>query len=116
MQYAYTAQASFDATHKSWFPPRCEELHGHRFTLSATAMFEEMDNGVPRGVVGIEKALDLLALEFDHKRLDDMLPGEVDTLNRMAAYFWERLAAQFSTLYEVKVADGKAGCGAIRKI
>jgi len=116
MQYAYVVSNTFDATHTSWFPARCTLLHGHRFTVRVTAMFEELDNGVVRGVDQLEERVAGLCAELDDRDLSEMIPGDEHTLNRIAAYLWERLAREFKTLYEVEVCDGKAACGAILKL
>lgn len=104
MRYLIVAQSSFSSTHRASTPPRCaEHEHGHDFLLRATASHEEVDEGAPRGTHSLQAAVQRLASEFDHRTLRKMALIEDPTHVNLAAYFFERLSAEFKGLTRVEV-------------
>lgn len=116
MQYTYTARATFETTHRAYYPGRCNLEHGHKFALTASVRFDQVDKGIPRGTFGLDEKVEWLAKEFDHRNLEVQMPGDSElgfTVVQLAAYFWERLAGEFKNLYEVSVDDGSGACGTV---
>lgn len=104
MLYSITAQATFDTTHQASSPSSCaEHLHGHTFLLRATTSHEELDQGIPRGAVDFQRAVQSLAREFDHRTLKTMALVEDPTHVNLAAYCFERLSAEYKGLRRVEV-------------
>jgi 6-pyruvoyl-tetrahydropterin synthase len=82
-------------------------LHGHDFEVDAGAIHDLLDDGVPRGCRGFDSALQAICDELDERPLDQMAPGINQTHTGIAAYIFERLAAQYAGLSFVTVSDGR---------
>jgi len=82
-------------------------LHGHDFTVTAEATHDLLDDGVPRGCRGFDSAIRSICDELDERPLDQMAPGINQTHTGIAAYIFERLAAQYAGLSFVTVSDGR---------
>ena len=106
MLYSLTAQATFEADHRALHPLRCQMVHGHHFTITASISHEELDEGMPRGSQALESYLGAVAKEFDGRPLEEMMPDRSHTLPHLAAYVFERLAPTFKGLVLVSVSDG----------
>ena len=106
-RWSITAVASFEASHRLIGSERCFRDHGHHWTAEITVTAPEMErDGIPRGAEGLEKAWDTLMLEFDHRPLNDMLPGVVSTPLGLANYLFERITAEYPGTSVVRVSDG----------
>jgi 6-pyruvoyl-tetrahydropterin synthase len=107
LRYTVRAVAHFSTTHKADEPLRCHFLHGHDFEVTAEVTHDLLDDGVPRGARGFDLALAAICDELDERPLDEMAPGINRTHTGIAAYIFERLAAQYAGLSSVSVDDGR---------
>lgn len=97
VDYAFTAKASFDASHTVPGYPGCSALHGHtwRVSVSVGGPLEPDENGLRRVALSdsLENDLRRLMEELDERDLVAMLPGVVTTPEGVAAWILERLPA-----------------------
>ena len=80
-RWSITAVATFEASHRLQGSARCFRDHGHHWTAEVTVTAPEMErDGIPRGAEGLEAAWNGLIDELDHRPLDEMLPGVVNSV------------------------------------
>ena len=103
MLYALSATASFEASHVIAGHELCGRQHGHSWHVTAQVAHEEMDGGYPRGSQPLRESLALLSFELAGRDLDKMLPDFEATPTALAAWFFERLAADYKGLTRVEV-------------
>lgn len=103
MEFKFTAEKSFDASHTEENCPLGPRLHGHRWRVSAshTARFDLNKGRLSPSTL----PYDLIQLlgEVNGRDLNEMLPGTHTMPENIAAWVMERLSLQHRTLYKVKV-------------
>jgi 6-pyruvoyltetrahydropterin/6-carboxytetrahydropterin synthase len=110
--YEITKSAGFDAAHNLPDAPKAHyrRLHGHSFRVEATVRGEA---GGPVGWVSdlgeLDQALAAIAAELDHGVLNETPGLESPTLERLCAYFAERLKPGFPGLARVVVSRPTVG-------
>jgi len=100
-------QLAFAAAHTVDSPRAgCPGLHGHSYRLRVTAEGEiDPGSGTVVDIPRVERLLkELVYARLDHGRLDDHLANP--TLERLASYLFEMLAAAVPEIVEVRVDDG----------
>ena len=114
--YEIFKQFSFDAAHH--LAPNvgeahpCSRLHGHSFSVTITLRGEPDPKN--RWIVDfyvLQKALDRVHGELDHRFLNEIKGLEVPTLENICYWIWQKLKADFPQLYRVAVARGTLGEG-----
>lgn len=114
MLYSVSSTLRFDASHSIPAHPLCSRTHGHTWTVTAHVSHEEMDHGLPRGGDDLQGWLRLIVDELDNRDLDVMLPFRSYPTS-VAAWFFERLSAQFPGLTRVEVCHRHEG-GSVSRI
>ncbi len=104
--------ALFDAAHSLPEGPAGEyrRIHGHSFRVEATVrgpLQEPMGWVVDLGA--LDRTLKAVALELDHGLLNEKPGLESPTLERLCAYFAERLSGAFPGLSQVVVSRPTLG-------
>jgi 6-pyruvoyl-tetrahydropterin synthase len=103
MEFNFTAERVFDASHEEEFCPFGARLHGHRWKVSASihSRFDPLKGRLIPQTLGVD-LLNLLT-EVHGRHLNEMLPGTHTMPENIAAWVMERLSLQYRTLYKVKV-------------
>ena len=103
MEFKFTAERWFDASHEEEGCSYGPRLHGHRWKVSASihARFDPLKGRLAAQLLGGD--LSNLMLELNGRHLNDMLPGTHTMAENVAAWVMERLSLQYKTLYKVKV-------------
>jgi 6-pyruvoyltetrahydropterin/6-carboxytetrahydropterin synthase len=91
---------------------KCRQMHGHSFKVEIT-IEGEVDESI--GWIYdhkvISEAMDPLIDQLDHAYLNDIEGLESPTIERLAAWFWRRLAPQLPGLAEIVIHETpKARC------
>jgi len=103
MEFAFTAETSFSASHEEEYCSLGPRLHGHRWRVSASiqSRFDPIKGRLaPQSLLA---DLSGVLAELDGRHLNDMLPGTHTTPENIGAWVIERLSLQYRTLYKVKV-------------
>jgi 6-pyruvoyl-tetrahydropterin synthase len=103
MEFNFTAERVFDASHEEEFCPFGARLHGHRWKVSTSihSRFDPLKGRLIPQSLGTD-LLNLLT-EVHGRHLNEMLPGTHTMPENIAAWVMERLSLQYRTLYKVKV-------------
>ena len=103
MEFKFTAERVFDASHEEEACPHGSRLHGHHWKVSASiqSRFDPIKGRLAVSLLGDDLAR--LLAELDGRHLNDMLPGTHTMPENIAAWVLERLSLQYRTLYKVKV-------------
>lgn len=108
MRALVTVSGGFEASHVVADHSTCGRGDGHAWTVEATLL--ESDIGpLSKMVVDhgeFRAALIAVLSEFDHRNLNDMLPGVVTTPEGIAAYVHERLILNWPWVTMVSVSAG----------
>ena len=95
VDYAYTARASFDSSHRVPGYPGCDYPHGHTWNVAVTVTgaLEPDENDIRRVNLSEDIVYDLTLVidEIDGRDLDAMLPGISTIPEGVAAWILERL-------------------------
>lgn len=97
-----TKEFSFDgAHHLVGYHGKCENLHGHTWTVQVTVEAEIQENGLAFDFVVLKKIVDEKAISIlDHSYLNDLIPNP--SAEHIALWIWEKLEKDVP-LYEIKV-------------
>ena len=92
-------------------PGKNESLHGHTYEVEVFIRSTKLENGIGVDFVEIQKDLNVLTAELDHKCINTVEPfKEVNpTAENLARHFFDRLKKtvdEGSFIYEVKVWEG----------
>jgi 6-pyruvoyltetrahydropterin/6-carboxytetrahydropterin synthase len=98
---------TFEAAHQ--IPP-FSTVHGHSFKVEVSCVGEpDPKYGWSVSLDDLQKEIDSLRAEVDHKYLND-LPGlQVPSLENVARWIWNRLSASQPALMRVVVSRGYDG-------
>jgi 6-pyruvoyltetrahydropterin/6-carboxytetrahydropterin synthase len=111
--FEITKAAAFDAAHHLHQGPadsRYRRMHGHSFRVEATLRgTAQPQTGWVEDLAALDEALRAVAGELDHSLLNDHAGLETPTLERLCAYFAERLKARFPGLARVVVSRPTVG-------
>lgn len=114
MPYLLRVREGFEAAHHlTSYKGSPEPVHGHSWTVEAALEAAELDEeGIGVDFVQVRDALRELAARFDHRHVNEVPPfdAESPTTERLARWFFDRLAERFSGagLFEVTVWEGPA--------
>lgn len=110
--FEITKASAFDAAHNLPNAPQAQyrRLHGHSFRVEATVRGEA---GGPVGWVSdlgdLDQSLQAIAADLDHGVLNETAGLESPTLERLCAYFAERLKPDFPGLSRIVVSRPTVG-------
>ena len=83
---------------------KCRKMHGHSFKVEVSVE-GEVDRAIgwvyDHAVIGA--AVKPLVAQLDHSYLNDIAGLENPTIENMAAWFWEKIAAQCPGLCEIVI-------------
>ena len=79
-------------------------MHGHSFKVEISVEGEvERESGWVYDHAEVSAAMKPLIAQLDHSYLNDIAGLENPTIERMAAWFWEKLAPQWPGLCEIVI-------------
>ncbi|HLI66615.1 MAG TPA: 6-carboxytetrahydropterin synthase [Caulobacteraceae bacterium] len=110
--FEITKARTFDAAHYLDEGPadgRYRRLHGHSFRVEATLAGALAPAGWVADLAALDAALGAIAADLDHGLLNEKPGLETPTLERLCAYFAERLAADFPALSRIVVSRPSLG-------
>jgi 6-pyruvoyltetrahydropterin/6-carboxytetrahydropterin synthase len=67
----------------------CSRLHGHNYVVRVTITGEVVEPGFVIDYRRLSAVKDILDRQFDHRHLNDVLPGVNPTAENLAAHFLE---------------------------
>lgn len=119
--YEVTVRKSFSAAHKLNIGGKCEELHGHNFTVDVTIASDDLNK---EGLVVDFRILkgwtDEILDEFDHKFLNEIpfFKGTNPTSENIARFIFDRIAkkatAEKLRISQVTVWESNNACATYR--
>ena len=111
--FEITKAATFDAAHHLNQGPadsRYRRMHGHSFRVEATLRGQAQPGTEwVEDLAALDEALRAVADELDHSLLNEHAGLETPTLERLCAYFAERLGRRFPGLARVVVSRPTVG-------
>ncbi|MBU0756106.1 MAG: 6-carboxytetrahydropterin synthase [Planctomycetes bacterium] len=97
-----TKEFSFNGAHKLiGYKGKCEQLHGHTWTLHVTIQAPVGPDGLAFDFIKLKEIVQEEALsQLDHRYLNDLIPNP--SAEHIAIWTWERLKDRLP-LFEIKV-------------
>ncbi|MBF0545439.1 MAG: 6-carboxytetrahydropterin synthase QueD [Candidatus Riflebacteria bacterium] len=96
-----TVKFHFDSAHfLQGYPGKCANLHGHRFEVTATVKFSEVNEiGISIDFSDLKGLLKEIADRFDHSLLNGIPPFDKinPTAENLSQYFFFELKAKLKT-------------------
>lgn len=108
MEFRFTAERIFDASHTEDACSIGPRLHGHRWRISVSTYARFDLNKGRLNPSTLDSDLTNLLSEVHGRDLNEMLPGTHTMPENIAAWVMERLSLQHRTLYKVKVWQDEA--------
>lgn len=102
----------FDAAHRlEHFPDEHpnRRLHGHSFQVEVTLQGERGPDGFVVEFGRVEEECARLRAQLDHRLLNDVAGLEVPTLENLAVWIWDKLAARLPQVARVTVRRDSCG-------
>jgi 6-pyruvoyltetrahydropterin/6-carboxytetrahydropterin synthase len=99
----------FEFEAAQWLPSfpeghKCRRLHGHSFRVTVAVQGPvDPETGIVYDHGRISQAVEPLITLLDHKLLNEIPGLENPSLERLAQWFWERLASKLPGLCEIVV-------------
>lgn len=85
---------------------RCHRLHGHTFHVELTIRGEVgQDSGWIVDFDDVDRIIDELKDDLDHRQLNDIPGLENPTTEQLAQWLWAHIGAHFPGLYRVMVQE-----------
>ena len=112
MNIYISATETFEAGHTVADSVRCEHVHGHRWSVKATAVVHD----ILRTSDALESALRALVVEFDGFNLNTQMHSTLTRPVNVAAYVLDRLLSAGVAVVRVEVSDGRASGEVVREI
>ncbi|WP_174582794.1 6-pyruvoyl trahydropterin synthase family protein [Candidatus Methylacidithermus pantelleriae] len=101
----------FEFEAAQWLPSfpeghHCRRIHGHSFRVTV-AVSGPVDpvTGILYDHARISEAVEPLIALLDHRVLNEIAGLENPSMERLAAWFWERLFPQLPGLYEIVIQE-----------
>ncbi|MES0488945.1 MAG: 6-carboxytetrahydropterin synthase [Leptospirales bacterium] len=113
-KYQIRIHGTFESAHYLYDyhgPGKNESLHGHSYKVEIFIRSVTLENGIGVDFVKVQKKLDVLTGELDHKCINAVAPfKEINpTAENLARHFFDKLGnsiAEGSFIYEVRVWEG----------
>jgi 6-pyruvoyl-tetrahydropterin synthase len=103
VEFTFSADRLFNASHEEEYCPLGGRLHGHRWKVRASihSRFDPLKGRL--APQDLWDDLDHLLDEVNGRHLNEMLPGTHTMPENIAAWVLERLGLQYHTLFVVQV-------------
>ncbi|MCD6153073.1 MAG: 6-carboxytetrahydropterin synthase QueD [Syntrophobacterales bacterium] len=119
--YEVTVRKSFSAAHKLNIGGKCEELHGHNFTVDVTIASDNLNKeGLVVDFRILKDWTNEILDEFDHKFLNEIpfLKGTSPTSENIARFIFDKIAkkatAEKLRISQVTVWESNNACATYR--
>lgn len=115
MDFTFTAESAFSASHEEEFCPLGPRLHGHRWRVAAS--LQSHFDPIKKRLHPQTLLADLIRLldELNGRHLNDMMQGTATSPENLATWVLERLSLQYRTLTSVTVWVDEAESVTVRR-